>query len=283
MKNFFIPVLLLSLGILSCQKEIDFGTGNNGGGNGSNNGGLFVKMVARSGTDSTVSNLGYNSSKKLISMTSNGVAGGMPFDLRQTFTRNGQGIITQIITKSSDFSQLGVDSAISRVNYNSASGRYTSRITEYSFLGLTIKDSVVFVYDANGKVVTEEQFIDQGFGSGYEKMTKNEYTYRGNNIATIKSSTYDMSTSSYEVQYTQTLTYDTKAAPLILGNEAFAIGGPNWYSSNNTTKSVIVVPNNPSGNEIQDVTYVYNSFNKPVSAISVVQGGPTANLAFTYN
>lgn len=216
-------------------------------------------------------------------MTSNGVDGGMPFDLRQTFIRNSQGIITQIITKSSDFSQIGVDSAIARVNYNSASGRYTSRITGYSFLGLTIKDSVVFLYDANGKVITEEQFIDQGFGSGYEKMTKNEYTYTGNNIATIKSSTYDMSTSSYDVQYTQTLTYDTKASPLILGNEAFAIGSPNWYSTNNTIKSVIVVPNNPSANEIQDITYVYNSFNKPASATTVVQGGPTANLTFTYN
>lgn len=283
MKIFFVPFLLLSLCIISCQKEIDSRTANNGGGGGSNNGGLFVKMVARSGTDSTVSNLGYNSSNKLISMTSNGVDGGMPFDLRQTFIRNSQGIITQIITKSSDFSQIGVDSAIARVNYNSASGRYTSRITGYSFLGLTIKDSVVFLYDANGKVITEEQFIDQGFGSGYEKMTKNEYTYTGNNIATIKSSTYDMSTSSYDVQYTQTLTYDTKASPLILGNEAFAIGSPNWYSTNNTIKSVIVVPNNPSANEIQDITYVYNSFNKPASATTVVQGGPTANLTFTYN
>lgn len=282
MKRFFIPfVFLFSMIIISCQKEIGFGSVNNGG-SGSNDGRLLVKLIAKSGSDSTISTLGYNSNNKLISMNSKGVAGGMAFDLRQTFIRNSQGIITHTITKSPEFSQLGVDSVITVVQYNTASGRYTGRVTKYDFLGVEIKDSLGFTYDANGKITMEEDFTDPGLGS-YARSSKNEYTYSGNNLASIKVSTYDANTAAYVVQYIQTLNYDNKTSPLILDNEAFAIASPNWYSSNNAIKSVSVVPGNPSLNETQDVTYTYNSFNKPASAITVVQGGPTANLSFIYN
>jgi hypothetical protein len=285
-KLLFYTLGLSSLVMVSCQKEISMETGGNpgnGGGNGGNPLGLLVKLVAKSGGDSTVLNFGYNSDKKLTSLVTSGVASGTAIDLRERFVRNSQGIVTQTITKTADLAQFGLDSLITNVTYNTSTSRYVSRVTVIDVMGIVIRDSVALGYDASGKVNVEEDFMDYGTAGGYVRSSKNEYTYSGNNITVVKSSAYDDASSSYTEQFTDNFTYDTKTSPLILGNEAFAVGYANWFSSNNIIKSVIVDPTDPTANETVDVTIVYNSSNKPVTSTEVVQGGGTTINTFTYN
>lgn len=268
-----LPVTLLFL--LSCQKELN-PDGFNGGGAPDQ---LLIKLAIKNGADSNVTEFGYNNNKKLVSVRSLGVDAGTDIDTRETFVRNSQGIITQIITKDADLVASGVDSVISKVNYSG--GRYTSRVSIIDFFGFfQFKDSAVFTYNGSGNIIVVEDFLD--VGTGYERFLKTEYTYTGKNITTEKYFSYDDASSSYVEEAIKTVTYDAKKSPLNLGLEAFAMGYYNWYSANNAVKSVTVSSADPTQSETQDVTYVYNSSDKPVSGTTVIQGGPTATFTFTY-
>jgi hypothetical protein len=278
MRNSLTAVLaILTIGLFSCQKEVDDVFKSSGGG--SANSGLLKKVVTLNGTDSTVFTIGYNSSSKITSVYTSGVGSGTTINTQESFIRNNQGIVTQIITKDADYAAYGIDSIITIVN--SVGGKYTSRVSNINLLGLLFKDSVAFTYSGS-TIIKEEDFLDVGIGTGYAPTTKNEFTYTGNNITAIKVSVYDDASSSYQDDYTQTFTYDTKASPLILGVEGIAIGYYNWYSSNNVVKLVAVSSTDPTQNETQTVTYTYNSSNRPLTAITAVQGGPTFNSTYSY-
>jgi hypothetical protein len=286
MKKLFGTVAVLStILMVSCQKELSEQTGgtptNPGGGNTSL--GLLVKAVSKSGSDSTVLSFGYNSAKKLTSMNTTGVSSGSAIDVSERFVRNSAGIITQTITKSPTFAQYGIDSLITDVHYNTTTGRYTSRVTLLNLVVFSILDSVALTYDASGKVIMEKDYVDDGTGGGYEEQSKTEFTYSGNNLLSAKSSSYDVTTSTYTVDNTNTFTYDSKVSPLILGNEAFAIDYSNFYSANNVVKMVVDVPADPTQNQTTNSTYTYNSANKPVTGTGVVTGGQTVNATYTYN
>jgi hypothetical protein len=281
MKNLLTAVLgILCLSLFSCQKEVNPDGFNGGGNNNNNSTGLLSKMVVKSGSDSTVASFTYNSSNKLIAVFQSGSDAGTVIDTRESFIRNSQGIITQIITKNAELLASGIDSVISKVSYGG--GRYTNRVSYIDFFGVFLfKDSAVFTYDGGGNIVTVEDLLD--VGAGYEPYIKTEYTYSGKNIATVKTYSYDDTSSKYVEEYVETRTYDTKVSPLILGNEAFALNYNSWYSANNAIKSVTVSSTDPTLNGTQDVTYTYNSSNKPISGATVIQGGTTASITFTYN
>jgi len=280
MKNLLTAALgIFCLTLFSCQKEVNpdgfNGNGNNGGNNSS---GLLMKMTTKSGSDSNTVSFTY-SSNKLISVYTSGIEAGTVIDRRENFIRNGQGIIIQIITKDAELAASGIDSVISKIGYSG--GRYINRVSIIDFFGaFQFKDSAVFTYDGNGNVIRVEDLLD--VGTGYDPFIKTEYTYSGKNITNVKTYLYDDASSNYEEETVETRTYDAKVSPLILSNEAFAMGYYSWYSSNNAIKSVIVSSVDPSQSQTQDVTYTYNSSNKPVTATSVIQGGPTADLTFIY-
>lgn len=276
MKNILTAILgFWTLGLISCQKEVkDIFSGTTG------NATKLVRAVNRSGSDSTVFTFGYDQGNRLISTKSAGIQSGNVINTEERFIRNAQNIVTQIITKTADLVANGVDSVVTRVSYNGF--RYTNRVSVID-LGIVIfRDSVAFGYDANGNIILDEDFLD--VGTGYAPTLKKEYTYTGKNITAIKWSTYDDVSGSYQEQFTQTLTYDTKTSPLILGNEGIAIGYYNWFSSNNEVKSVSVSPTDPTMNEVQDVTYTYNASGRPDTATTVVQStGDTFVSSFFYN
>jgi hypothetical protein len=279
MKNILTAFLAcLCVGLFSCQKEVD----DIFAGNSNNSPELLTKIVAHSGSDSAVVEYSYNSKNQLIAMNNYGVDAGTPISRIEKFIRNGQGIITQIITKDADLASSGIDSVISKVNYNG--GRYSSRVSVIDFFGAFIfKDSSAMSYDGTGNVVLVEEFLDLGLGTGYEPFLKTEYTYSGKNIAAVKTYSYDDASAAYVEEVVETYTYDSKSAPLVLGNDAFAIGNYVLYSANNFVKYVIVSSSDPTQSETEDVTYVYNSSNKPSSATAVIQGGSTATITYFYN
>jgi len=265
MRNLLTAVLaVVSLGLFSCQKEVTdvfAGSGNNGGGSN----GLLTKITAKTGSDSTEMLFTYNSSKKLVGLVTNMVSSGTTTTVIERAERNAQGIIQRVIYKSDSYQQLGLDSAIAVIKY--VGGRYTTEVTEFDVGGIIFSDSIALSYDGAGKVIREDEYFV--FLGSADVVGKTEYTYSGNNIATIK--TYSWDGSAYNLEITDTYDqYDNKVNPMYFGNEAFVFGSPVFYSTNNPVKS-----SQSDGTTTLTFTtsYNYNSSNKPVTAQSVTQPG----------
>src|SRR5215831_9127495 len=99
--------VFVTLFLLSCKKEQE--SVNGGGGN---NNTRLLKMVAKSGSDSSVSEFTYNASGKIIGFKLSGVESGGPLDLRLTYVRNSSDVIQKQILKSNDLASLGMDSIV---------------------------------------------------------------------------------------------------------------------------------------------------------------------------
>jgi hypothetical protein len=272
--NVSLLLILVTMVLFSCQKEVDFATA--GGSNGGTTDVLLQKLVSRSGSDSSTLEFGYNSSKKLMTLNTTDVTSGTTSLTRERVERNSQGIIQKLIIKDDQYQQLGLDSVVTVMEYSS--GRYISKVTTID-LGIAVfRDSVVLIYDGGGSVVTERIYDDLATGN-YEENAKIDYTYSGNNIATIKQYSYDGSTYSLVVTYSYD-EYDNKVSPMNIGFEAFVFDSPAMYSSNNPTKSSIT----DSGSSQTFTTgYTYNSVNKPLTATSTIQpGNSTATGTYYY-
>jgi len=277
MKRVFTTLsILTALFLFSCQKEAGFSGSDNGGG--SNGGGLLKKLVSKSGSDSSVLAFGYNSSQKIITLNTTITSGGTSTLIQERAERNAQGIIQKIIIKSNQYQQLGLDSVTTVMQYSS--GRYTTKVTTFDLVVFVFKDSVELIYDAAGKVITEKSYTDYGSAS-YRQTGKIDYTYSGNNLATIKNYTYDVSSASYALDETYTYDqYDNKISPMFAGNEAFVFDSPFFYSSNNPTKSTYTLTGNPTQN--YTITYTYNAANKPLTASSDIQPGNITSTGTYY-
>jgi len=253
-----------SLFLFSCQKEADYANNNNGNGNGNggNSNGLLQKIVSKSGSDSSSLIFGYNSSQKLIILNTIEVSGGTNSLTEERVERNTQSIIQKLIIKNDQYRQAGLDSIETIIEYNS--GRYVSKVTAIDLGGgAFFRDSVSLIYDGSGKVITERTYDDIGTGS-YDEMNKIEYTYSGNNIATINYYSYDGSSYSLKQAYAYD-EYDNKISPMSLGNEAFIFDSPALYSSNNPTKSSVTAL---GFTQTYTTSYTYSSAGKPLTASS---------------
>lgn len=274
MKNLLAAgVALLCIGLFSCQKEVTDIFNNTG----SSSGGQLVKVISKSGSDSSAMSFGYNSSKKLTDLNSVSVTNGNTSSFSMRAERNAQGIIQKVIIKSDQYQQYGLDSVITTVSYQA--GHYSTEVTSIDLGGITAEDSVSLSYDAGGKVIKEESFF-VALGSA-DTMSKNEYTYSGNNISSMKVYSYDPTTSSYQLVTTYTYDqYDDKLSPMYFGNDAFVFGSPLFNSYNNPLKSSQTVLGTT---QTYSVTYTYNSANKPATATSTIQpGNTTATGAYYY-
>src|SRR6476469_3272707 len=110
MKIFIATLPAVTILLFSCEKERDFANKQNS--NTDATGILLVKMVTKSGPDSAVHIYSYNSSGKLIDMTTTGTDQGDVLFNQETIVRNSKGIIQKIIFKDEQLIQSGVDSFI---------------------------------------------------------------------------------------------------------------------------------------------------------------------------
>ncbi len=258
--------------LTSCQKEIngDFNNGNS-------TSGLLMKIGSKTDADTSTTTFGYNASQKLVNITIDETTGGQTQNSNQTIVRNSQGVVTSIITKSPGLAQYGLDS-LKTVVHTDASGKYTSRVTTIDLIILIIRDSVALQYAGNN-IAKEIEYLDDG--TGYAEFGRSEYTYSGNNISSVKVTAAD-DNGVLQPYYVINYTYDSKVSPLIMGNEATAIGYSNYFSSNNITKVELNMIADPTQNATITTTYTYNPANKPLTAILVEQGGTSTKDTYTY-
>ncbi|MEO6071538.1 MAG: hypothetical protein ABIN57_09950 [Chitinophagaceae bacterium] len=280
MKKDTLLLFLFALIILqSCQKEV---SKENGGASAAPSGTLLVRSVYKSGTDSSLTTYAYDGARRLTTLNNSGTTSGAPYNTQIKIVRNTSGIIQKMNIKSDQFAQLGIDSLVYVVNYDLTTGRYKSKVFTVDFLVVVLKDSTSYDYDASGKVIRDREFTDDGTAGGYEEVGKTEYTYAGNNIATVKIFSYDVPSNTYTLNETDTYEYDAKTNALQLGNEAFLLGDVSFYGANNVSKLTINVPADPASNQVHTTTYTYNSNNRPLIATVLMQPGGTTTTSFTY-
>lgn len=239
----------------------------------------LMKTVYKSGADSTVTNYTYNGGGSLSAFAVSGSSGGQPVDLRVTLVRNTSGIITKQVLKSNEFIALGIDSIATVVTYDAGNSRYRHAITSLSFFGFNFTDSLVFNYDAGGKLVSQIDYLDDGGGMGYQPVSKTEYTYSGNNVQSMKIYSYDV--GGYTLEETYTYEYDNKINPMKFSSDAPILGMAQYYSANNATKSTLVSVADPTDNFVADVTYTYNTADRPLTGTEVISG-TMSTMLFTY-
>jgi len=266
-------VVAATLVFTSCKKEHD---SINGGGN---NNTRLLKMVGKSGSDSSVSEFTYNASGKIIGFKLSGVESGGPLDLRLTYVRNNSDVIQKQILKSNDLGALGLDSIVTIVNYDVGNNRYKNAVSVVVLFGFAIKDSIVFQYDGTGRLTSEIDYTNAG--SGMQPSSKIEYTYAGNNLAGEKHYDYDDVTASFQLTDTATYDYDSKINPLQFAPDAAVLNMNPFYSANNITKTTYVDATDPSNNYVSNDTYTYTSVNRPATLTSVT-GSNTVTTTYYY-
>ena len=284
----FLAIAFCCMIISSCQKDLTFENSGGPGGGGSTNGDLLAKVVTKQGADSAVEEFEYNASKKLVRTKTTDLSAGnlLTEDIR--IVRNSGGIITSIIQKSDALTSQGIDSVIVRVHYNTATQRYTSKVSEISLFGLSITDSTVLVYDAGGKVIREEDyFINALFGSQPLLAAKTEYTTGTSGISQINIFFVSdlLAGGPPELLARVKYSYDGKTSPLILpAGEASIILRADLSATENANKlDYEDVQNAGAGNFIETIAYTYNTKNKPSSAIGTENpGGITTTISYTY-
>lgn len=269
MKKLLIVLTGSMLLLSACQKEKSLedpnatpGTGSGTGNN--NNGTRLTHIGSRIGADTITTSFRYTTGGRLNAIEYSGSVDGQDAGAQIRIFRNSADIITSYVTKAELFTAIGIDSLVTNFLYDAATSRYRYGVTRYTFMGDQSADSVVFNYDGAGKLISAISFHDEG--AGFEQDTKDEITYSGNNIASVKTYTFDGSVFVPEQTTTYDL-YDNKSNPLFFPQDAPALGMTTFYSANNVVKRTIT--DHTSGESASGTfTYSYNTNNRPTKAVS---------------
>jgi hypothetical protein len=283
-KGLLIVAMITALFIFSCKKERSFDANSSGGG-GTTSGNLLSKIVTHlGGNDSVTIFYDYDNQKRLVSYNYDGISNGDAFTGQFKFVRNAQGIIQKVIIKSDELAASGFDSVANVVRYNTTLARYTSTLFVFDDAGLFLKDSTAFTYNASGKLIQSEEFLDNGFTGGYAETTKTEYSYdAAGNVTRVKNYLFNDVTGLYEPYDEDIYEYDAKSNPLMVGNEAFLLGDPTLASVNNVIKDTYTDFGDPNFNDVITTTYTYNSSNKPITSTATYQSeGIPYPTSYTY-
>jgi hypothetical protein len=296
---------LCSLFIISCQKEIDWGTpaggsgsggtgsgGSGSGGSGSgSNGDLLVRAVAVTAgtTDTNIVTLTWNSNKQLTQYKSTGKTNGLDASAEYDITRLSNGQIQKIF--SIPFAYLGasgIDSIVAYVYYQTGTNKfqYALRTTYTSFLNTS--DSVVFTYNSAGKIITKTTYQESLLTGTMAMSAKESYTYDANgNVTGVTADSVDPITGVLVPAGSTTMTYNSHKSPVTMGDEAFLILAPenssvNFYSTK--VQSGTAGGGGVSGTITGTLSNtVFNSYDRPTKGtITTTPMPPGYVLNYTY-
>lgn len=276
-RNHLVLFSLLTLVFVSCQKEIDWGTGTSGGSDGD----LLVKahQITIATNDTNVLTFQWDASKRLLKYTSAGKVNGTLTDITHTISRLSDGKIQRIVSKSSLTAGF-LDSTVYIPVYETSSTRLKYVIdTQYTLLG-PILDSCVYVYNGSGQVTSKETFSD--FFGIVIPSGKETYVYDANgSITTI--SNYSFNGATYDLAATSTNTFSNHKSAVTLKEESFIILGAANASPKEVTK---LVTNAVSSGTTYTNTFSaqqYNSNDRPKQAsLSVMPQPPGYDMKLNY-
>lgn len=281
-KRLIAIIFLAGVVMISCQKEIDWGTGS------SNVAQTLYRIKSKTGTtDSTQIDYIYDANKRLIREVTTGVAGTQNLDNDLAITRDPSGIILKTVQKAASLLAAGIDSVVTIYHYNSVTAQYTSSVFTLSVAGFGVKDSAVYTY-TSGRISKDEHYLQlTGLPIPLPPTlsARNTYTYSadGKNLLAVASDAAIPPATTLSPATAQAYTTDTKTNPLIILNEAVLLSRVGLYNANNTTKAVVTNTVDPTQDFTMDYTYKYNSINKPDSAYGTrTPGGAITATKYFY-
>lgn len=231
MKRLLLISSILTIGLISCQKEIDWGTGANDFAD------LLVKavQVTPSTNDTNTIIFQYDNARRLLLYKSTGKVNSQQTDITYAISRQTDGKITKIIAKSSLTAGF-LDSTVYVPYYQTGSTKLDYVIdNQYTILGV-IKDSTVYTY-AGVQIKTKETFTDL-FGT-YMQTAKQEYTYDASGNVTVIIDSIPDGVGGYDLGATTTCTYNLHKTQATFGEESFIVMGATNASKNSMTKQVV--------------------------------------------
>lgn len=260
---FLFSIMIFS----SCQKEIDWGLGTAADK-------LLIKISSKTGTDSTIVTYDYNSGKQLIHENTTGISGTTVVDNDLKIYRTGTGIIDRAVQVAAGLVSAGIDSVVIKYTYDATLSRYSYSVFNIVISGNAIKDSTVYTYDASGMITMDESYLKTGILPAILSL-KNQYTYSSDGLSLLTVQTFapTMLGGPLTLSSTETFTYDSKKSPLILKREAILLLRTGLYSTQNAKTAVLVNAIDPAADFSLDISYKYNSSNKPDSSYSAKTPG----------
>lgn len=279
-----LPILMIPL-FISCGKEKSFEqkeqTPADTTGTPGNTTGLLIKMVTKynSSQDSSVSILQYDSEKQLIRISQTGPDDDHQYILEQSYRyyRNASGLVERYVEYAAARSNNLIvyeDSIVYHMHLNGDKYEYALRDVP-DIPNPPIKDSIVYSYDANGRInnVLALRYMNGSWGH-YQKAV---YTYDANGNITQAALTFE--DQNYPPQVIK-IQYSDKSSAANFGNEMLFSGlFPPGFCGANTIQSF----DNPEGPDKYTFSYEYNSSGKPVKGtqIDIINGG-SAELYYYY-
>jgi len=275
-------LLIVAVSLLAAvHKEIGWGMG----------GGVavpdkfLVKISSKTRTDSTIITYAYNTAKQLIRETTIGISGTTSLDNDLKIYRNSAGIIERTVQVSTALITNGVDSLVIRYNYNAALMRYSSSVFNVTVMGTNVTDSVVYVYDASGKISSDEHYLKASILPLPVLSLRNQYTYSadGFNLTGAQQFASTAPGGPLSLQASQSYTYDTKKNPLVIKQEAILLTRPGLFNAQNLLSTVITNPSDPTADFAMDYVYRYNLAGKPDSSYATrTPGGAVTASKYFY-
>ena len=261
----FFCLLMGALIISSCQREITDdipGSSNNN----SCSGNLLAKLISTSQIDSTVTEFEYDANRRLIKEISKRFNSTNPGSTDILITRDANGIITRI--KNVGHYMQGSDSTDSHFFYNTSDRRYTHVVAEITFSGYITTDSILFNYDASGKLAKQDVYVHYFTpGPYYTLDAKYEYSYDNNgNVSKFIVYSRDQSTNVMGLEVTYEYTYDKKKRALQLDAwDALALNLTITSSFQNVTSIKVTDVKFPIYDGTYTEQFTYNSCDRPVT------------------
>ena len=260
-------ILLGSLIISSCQREISEdipGSSNNN----SCSGTLLTKLISKGKNDSTITEFEYDAKQRLIkesNMNFHPLNSGINDML---ISRDANGVITRV--KTVGHSQQGSDSTDAKVFYDYTNRRYTYIVEQITFSGYITTDSVVFLYDAAGKLTGQHVYVHHFEPGPYYLLdAKYEYTYDNTgNVSKFTVYSRDQTTNLIELEVTYEYTYDKKKRALQFDPvDEVIIFGTVTSSSQNVISVKVTDVKFPVYTGTYSEQFTYNSCDKPTTML----------------
>ncbi|MBX3241144.1 MAG: hypothetical protein KIT80_16675 [Chitinophagaceae bacterium] len=283
-----VSLIILVIAIVlasSCQREFDFTPGpdpadtlpdDSADALSPDNGGLLKRQIWKTGqfSDSVFINYVYDEEDRLIEYNQHFASFTQPKEEDYTFLLRffygDNGMVNKITTVYRTTEARDIAYSISEVKifHDGGTGRYTYAIGSYVFeFEGSKKDSIVYVYDNNGRINQAKSF-DINTGSIQNRI----YTYDGNDNITRVQHFFDngiTNTLRYDLHYQ----YDDKMNPEVFGaigllmpgdGISFSVGKNNYISMKDELNR-LGAPKR---------SFIYNTHNKPAETDLVYDDDP---------
>jgi YD repeat-containing protein len=266
-------ILLLTLSVLSCQKEINWDDGSNGD--------LLVKtlQITPATNDTNTITLQWDAARRLLEYKSAGNVNGTATDILHRIIRNADGTINRIISKSSLTAGF-LDSTVYTVHYQSGTRLDYVTDTQYTIIG-PVADSIAYTYNPAGYVASKTTYTDV-LGT-LSPSARENYTYDASgNLVKREVLTAD-GAGGFDPATQTTYTYSTHKNATTMAEESYIAIGPDNVSKNFPLQSTTDDLVTPTSYSTDFSGTQYNQYDRPSrTSLSLVPKPPGYDLKLLF-